>query len=360
MKQNILILLLLIAFAFNCNYTPPEEIDEWEYVGLAENSIGIINSITFHPEDSNIIYVCTRYNYSDNIKSHLFRSIDNGATWDTIGNAFGGGGHFFEVVFDPSNDSIVYIVNGNALFKSNDGGGNWVNITGEIYVDWEINIHNLAINPQNTDILYIGMIGFHPGGIYKSTDGGANWNQIGQNLIYTTLCIEIDQQNPDIIYVSGNNSGDILKSIDGGNTWGFTGLYHTGVYINDILIDDENPNIIYAAVEYSLQEIGEYTFDYGVMKSTDAGETWTRFNEGLPDTAYFLPHNIIKDTNNGNLYLTLTSDSASIYKMPSESTTWEIVKKFERSNSRVGHIKLSPVGDMLYFCNHGIYRISLY
>ncbi|MCZ6704083.1 MAG: hypothetical protein O6940_13720 [Ignavibacteria bacterium] len=104
---------------------------------------------------------------------------------------------------------------------------------GESLVQWEfagpINVGgrvvDLEINPFNPNIIYSA---FATGGVFKSTDMGANWFSIFDSLNVLTIGdIAIDPINTDIIYVGtgeangGHNNfpgGGVFKSTDAGNT----------------------------------------------------------------------------------------------------------------------------------------------
>ena len=348
-----------------CNPTPPDShpgrIGEWELTGLKSDSINPINVISIHPEKPYILFVGTTYNFSNNTEAHLFRSVDYGTTWDTLGYAFGNGANFNDVTFNPSNPNIIYVVNGKVLFKSNDCGENWEDITGNIHVDWETDIRDIAINPENTDMLYAGTGGFNGGHLYKSLDGGNHWKRQESDVVNGPYCITFDPKNSNIIYVIVEWIGSIAKSIDGGENWTYTGLHNTGLMIYDILIDDENTDIIYAAVDHFFLD-PEFDTDLGIMKSKDGGITWERFNNGLPNDKNFKPHRIIKNINTGDLYLTLTlgnGGNTCLYKMISGSSSWEIINEWPRSDPPQGSIMLSPTGEILYLGSRGMYRMRL-
>lgn len=72
------------------------------------------------------------------------------------------------------------------LFKSTNGGANWLPASSGLLVDLVnpdtthfvayVNVYCLAIDPQDPNTLYAAANGPRAGGIFKSTDGGANWN----------------------------------------------------------------------------------------------------------------------------------------------------------------------------------------
>ena len=125
----------------------------------------------------------------------------------------------------------------------------------------------LQIDPQNPEILYAGTNS--GGGAFKTTNGGNSWNSIGLCTAYI-MTIAINPQTPSTIYAGSyyGNEG-CFKSTDGGTNWTQHSVGNHN--IGKIVIDPLNPSIMYA---------GTYSSNYdGVYKSTDGGESW--FQTGL-------------------------------------------------------------------------------
>src|SRR5688572_28225215 len=59
---------------------------------------------------------------------------------------------------------------GSGLYKSTDGGANWIPSGSGIDHKW---VRSLRFNPTNSAVMYMATVGGR--GFYKSTDGGANW-----------------------------------------------------------------------------------------------------------------------------------------------------------------------------------------
>jgi len=130
-------------------------------------------------------------------------------------------------------------------------------------------INAIAIDPNNSNILYIGS---PSGGVWKSIDGGATWNT---TFDYTprigVSTIVIDKNNSSNIYIGtgDRDAGDcagigVMKSTDAGATWNNTAL--TGTIVCRMLINPQNSHSLIAACTN------------GMWKSYNAGATWTKWS----------------------------------------------------------------------------------
>ncbi|HWI90411.1 MAG TPA: hypothetical protein VNT20_04010 [Flavisolibacter sp.] len=130
---------------------------------------------------------------------------------------------------------------------------------------------------NDQDTWYVGAAS---GGVWKTTNAGATWTSVFDEQATLNIgSIAIQQSNPSVVWVGtgeGNprnslNLGDgIFKSLDAGKTWKRMGLEKTH-NIHRIIIDPNNPNIVYAAA------IGNPYAEHperGVYKTIDGGETW--------------------------------------------------------------------------------------
>src|SRR5687768_240029 len=151
---------------------------------------------------------------------------------------------------------------GGGLWKTTDGGENWTPVTdGKIR---SASVGAVAVSESNPDIVYIGMGescirgNIMPGdGMYKSTDAGKTWTHIafGGNTVDAISKIRVHPSNPDIVHAAvfgkyGRPSPErgVFKSIDGGKTWKKTLFRDDKTGAGDLVIDPNNPSVLYAAL----------------------------------------------------------------------------------------------------------------
>jgi photosystem II stability/assembly factor-like uncharacterized protein len=170
------------------------------------------------------------------------------------------------------------------VFKTTDGGKTWaqkVSIDGqpEFMLD-QFQTISIAIDPDNTQILYLGTMG---NGMYKTENGADSWHALGdQNGKFRNTAsvydIEVEQGNPSIVYAAtlNDNRGVLMKTEDGGNSW--TESYistEPGKPIRRVQVDPVQKNIVYISTDQG-----------GFLKSTDRGHSWQKikwFQTGVRD-----------------------------------------------------------------------------
>lgn len=201
----------------------------------------------------------------------------------------------------PRGQSQTYyaLTASGGLWKTVDGGISYEPIFdkyGTLSMGW------MAIAPSNPNILYLGTgepmharSSTHGNGVWKSTDAGKTWTHIGLENSYFIPKVEVDNRNPDIVYVAAegklySNEMDcergLFKTTDGGKTW--TNVFASAMKdrgVGDFVIDPKNSNIIIAASYKTFRRAWTYMDRHpgnDLYKSTNGGKTWTRLTNGLP------------------------------------------------------------------------------
>ena len=216
--------------------------------------------------------------------SGLFRSVDSGVTWTNILTQAAR-----QVLADPHSPS-VYVTYADSFgsitqcAKSADGGATWIDLTAGLpaaIVGPQI-FGAMAMDPSNSSVLWLAGISRGSPQIYKSSDAGAHWQNVHNFPTFAmpnqdTLSadagqsgIAVDPTNSLRVYVCcaaslSQSASAVFRTADGGSTWTQGGSGPTGgnAGIWPPVIDPGNSSTLWAS------------WYYGLVKSTDAGQTWT-------------------------------------------------------------------------------------
>jgi photosystem II stability/assembly factor-like uncharacterized protein len=209
------------------------------------------------------------------------------------------GGRITDIAVHPNTPLTWYIgAATGGIFKTINAGESWENIFMDAPV---ITIGDLAIDPNNENILYAGTgeanstcRSFMGNGIYKSIDGGGNWQHIGlENSAFIGRII-VDHSNSENIFVaacgtlfSQNEERGIYRSDDGGLNWDRVLFISDSTSAIDIVQHPTNPNILYASMWERIRGLAHNTISTGgltsgIYKTTNGGDTWEELTNGLP------------------------------------------------------------------------------
>lgn len=255
------------------------ETSNWQLIGPIEEpqnndgrSIGRISALTFHPSDTNQMWVGAP-------SGGIWKSDDYGESWYPLDDQLPNLG-VSDIVIHPSNPDTIYMSTGDGsssdtytygILKSVDGGTNWDTTGLSFGVSEAKNIRRLLLDSLNPSTL----IAAATDGIYRSTDAGETWNKVA-NGNFTDL--EFKPTSTDTIYAAkGNSSGvPFYLSYDNGQSWNpsSTGLSASDITRMKIAVTSANPSLIYAVT--SLNNGGLE----GVYKSEDAGASWVAMSNG--------------------------------------------------------------------------------
>lgn len=163
----------------------------------------------------------------------------------------------------------------------------------------KLTIGDVTLAPSNPEIVWVGTgdafcsrSSYAGDGVYKSIDGGKTWRNMGLKDSHHIPRILIHPKNPDIVYVavmghlySENQERGVFKTTDGGQTWEKVFYVNEKVGVIDLVMNSQNPNILYAA-SYDKQRLPwmyvNGGLESGIYKTVDSGKTWTRLRDGLP------------------------------------------------------------------------------
>jgi len=220
----------------------------------------------------------------------------DGLKWRSVGPSLTSG-RISDVAVNPNNPFEYYV--------ASSSGGVWKTINSGIEYkpifdnEGSYSIGCITVDPNNTNIIWVGTgennnqrSVSYGDGVYKSIDGGATWKHMGLKMSEHIGKIIVHPNDSNIVFVAAigplwSKGGDrgLYKTTNGGETWEavLTVDEHTGV--NDVVMDLNNPDVLYASTFQRRRHVYTYVGGgpgSGLHKSTDGGKTWNKIQNGLP------------------------------------------------------------------------------
>jgi len=198
--------------------------------------------------------------YLPDASGALYRSRDNGQTWERFGSGYLTP-DVWQLVPDPRDTKRLWSLGdcGSRLSLSEDGGETFAMVES---FPGDVCFPILVIHRDGLRMYVVAWEGF-----FRSDDGGETWHSLeGLGGIYHAAAL--DPSNPDVVYVGSTHKG-VLKTTNGGHSWRQVNNGLTNPSINELAIDPANRQTIYAAT------------DGGAFVSMDGGENWSPIQEEL-------------------------------------------------------------------------------
>ena len=192
-----------------------------------------LHSIVLDPENKDRIYCAIS-------AAGAFRSDDAGVTWKPINhglhseyipNPTAEVGHcVHHIEIHPANPKTLFMQKHWDVMRSDDGGENWREISGNLPSDFGFPVAVHAHDPETIYVIPILSDSLHypPDGklrVYRSRSGGDEWEALTSGLpqehCYVNIlrdAMAVDRADPCGIYF-GTTGGQVYASSDSGDNW---------------------------------------------------------------------------------------------------------------------------------------------
>ena len=279
--------------------------ETWNHLGL--NDSWHIGEISINPSNPNIVFVSVMGHFwSKNNNRGVYRTTNGGKSWKKVlyVDEMTGAN---DIVISNSNPNIIYAslwenypgISGrkSGIYKSIDNGETWNKMESGLPYGDKMGRIGLAVSHSNPDKVYALIDNLskernHAAEVYSTDNGGINWYRTHEKelLIFPGIGwyfadIYVNPLDDNEIYALGvraaysNDGGKSFKSVNSDRT-----LIARSWYYIHVFADPQDENIV-------------YVLNAPFLKSTDGGKSFTRISVPHGDN-----HGLwVNPTNNKNM-----------------------------------------------------------
>jgi hypothetical protein len=288
------------------------------------------------------------------------RSDDGGRTWEPLDNAFVYDGvpgthqwydgtphpwefarvwHLEPSLSDP--DTVFAGVEDAALFRSTDGGGSWSEVAGlrehGSGAKWQpgaggMCLHTIVQHPTDPDRTWVAI---SAAGVFRTDDGGASWHASNTGLSSAEIpdpeddvghCVHklaLHPSAPDTLFMQKH--WDVMRSDDAGRSWTEVSGDLPTDFGFAIDVHAHEPETVYVVPITSDSEHYPPDGALTVHRSRSGGGEWEPLTRGLPQEHCY--HNVLRDSlavdtlDPCGLYVGTTG--GDLYASADEGESWE-------------------------------------
>lgn len=227
-------------------------------------------------------------------RSRIYESLDGGHSWKAISKTLVSLTPYSpyvivqHLVVDRQDPRILYAgTSGSAFLKSTDRGRTWRGYNFGLPFTKRCEsrfcpanqVSEIVQDPGNPRVLYV----VFEGNVYRSSNRGGSWTAAGAGPPRDSVrALAIDPARPGVLYATAGSGspysppGTLWRSAGGGRTWSPTELPRVDDGSGELL-----PVLVYDLAFTSAGLFGAVS-GLGVIRSTDGGASWTVVSEGLP------------------------------------------------------------------------------
>jgi photosystem II stability/assembly factor-like uncharacterized protein len=240
---------------------------------LYRDEMAGVSNMAADPENPRILYAALWKPFdfrtgppdSHTQDSWIYKSTDEGATWKPAsedGLPATPRGRVGLAVAPGSKGQRIFAIMEPGLFRSDDGGAHWRQITKDPRITGNLYICRVYVDPKDPDMVFVMQTT-----TYRSTDGGQNFTAYkgapgGDD--YHVLWV--DPQNSKRMILGVDQGATI--SLDGGLTWSSWYNQPTGQFYH-VITDNQFPYVSYAPQQDSGTAAVPNRSDYGEISFRD-------------------------------------------------------------------------------------------
>ena len=284
----------------------------WKKVttGLPDEQLGRIG-LAISPVQPDVLFANVE---AANRKGGIFRSTDNGVTWEKRTDYNAGAMYYGDIYADPRNVDRIYIP--DVIFQVSDDGGKTMHSLGQR--NMHVDNHIIWVDPANTNHMLVG----NDGGLYRSFDRAATWTFFENLPLAQYYDVDVDNAAPFYNVYGGLQDNNSLGGPS--RTRSQHGIMNQDWFVTQggdgfvSRVDPEDPNTIYAELQHGVlvrydKRTGERV---GIQPQEEKGGPPARWNWDSPfiisphshTRLYFGAQLLYRSDDRGNSWKTVSPD----------------------------------------------------
>lgn len=281
--------------------------DTWQSASLIPTNSGHpgsiasldANMLVMDPSDHRALYLAS-------LDNGLAFTYDEGQNWQIAASL--GRINVQAVAIDYHNKCLIFAASGNRLLRSEDCNRTWK----QVYYDNapDVVITSLLTDHYNPGVVFLGT---SRGDILQSNDRGETW-QVVQRFNDTIKRIVMSPKDSRLMFAATASKG-LFRTTDGGATWENINKsleeFQIGNQFRDLTISLEDQPVTYLAT------------DYGLFKSVNLGESWTKIELLTPESQTVINALAINPHNSQEIYYVTNT---TFYRSLDGGKTWSTKK----------------------------------
>jgi photosystem II stability/assembly factor-like uncharacterized protein len=209
----------------------------------------------------------------------VFRSQDEGNTWEqlTFGITGSTDNKLDAIAVAPSNSAIIMAGRNAKLYKTIDGGENWTNHNVFPAAMYDARITSIIIHPEDPNKIFVTIGGYQSiNKVRYSTNGGQTFSNITYNLPNVPVnCGIIDKDSENFDFYIGTDAGIFLLDPNA-NTWNYYGFGVPNTSVTDL------------EIQYNTRKLRAGTFGRGIWEADLASEAAVSVNNRTAENAQWV------------------------------------------------------------------------
>ena len=253
-------------------------------------------------------------------RSGIFRRV-GAAGWEPLGTGLPATVQVMAITVHPDDPAVLYIGTQDGPYRSRDGGDTWQRLA---FPESGLQVWSILVHPSDSRRLYAGT---SPLGVFRSDDGGDSWRRLPNAVqpervkmpfACRVMRMAADPARPDTLWAAVEVGG-VMRSDDAGETWtdcsaDLVKLAERPHLKSRIVSDTTAEGMLdghAVAIDPAAPDAAIVALRMGLFRTEDGGRSWQDMEVGRFSPTTYGRDVKVSPTEPGTLYAALSVAASS-------------------------------------------------